>query len=86
MVSIAKRYSEKGIRSMKSKSYLLTYCYENDNHTLGVGSVTMTQSQYTPINQAVIDDAVRWVRANIGLPDAQKIVPLAFMRFEEEDE
>ena len=39
---------------MKSKSYLFTYCYECDNHTLGFGSVTMTQSEYTPINQAVI--------------------------------
>lgn len=70
---------------MKSKSYLLTYCYESDNHTLGFGSVTMTQSQYTPINQEVIDDAIKWVRKDIGLPDEQKIAPLAFIRFEAEE-
>lgn len=70
---------------MKSKSYLFTYCYENSNHTLGIGSVTMMQSQYMPINQAVIDDAIVWVRKNIALPDSQKIIPLAFIRFEDEE-
>jgi hypothetical protein len=71
---------------MKSNKYLLTYCYENSDHTLGVGSVTMTQSKYTPIDQEVIDDAIAWVRNDINLPDSQKIIPLAFMRFEPKEE
>lgn len=70
---------------MKSKSYLFTYCYECENHTLGIGSVTMTQSEYYPINQEVIDDAVKWVRKKINLPDEKKIAPIAFIRFEEEE-
>lgn len=70
---------------MKSKSYLFTYCYECENHTLGIGSVTMTQSKYQPINQAVIDDAIEWVRKNIKLPDDKKIAPIAFIRFEDEE-
>ena len=70
----------------KSKSYLFTYCYESGDHSLGFGSVTMTQREFTPINQTVIDDAVEWVRKLIGLPETQKIVPLAFIRFEEGNE
>ena len=70
---------------MKSNKYLLTYCYENANHTLGIGSVAMTQSKYYPINQEVLDDAIKWVRGDIGLPETQKIVPLAFIRFEAEE-
>lgn len=70
---------------MKSKKYLFTYAYENADHTLGIGSVTMTQSQYYPINQEVLDDAIKWVRGDIGLPESQKIVPLAFIRFEAEE-
>lgn len=71
---------------MKSKSYLFTYCYECENHTLGFGSVTMTQEKYTPINRAVIDDAIAWVRKEVNLPTDRKIVPLAFIRFEDEEE
>ena len=71
---------------MKSNKYLLTYCYENTDHLLSIGSVTMTQSQYYPINQAVLDDAIKWVRKDIGLPDTLKIVPLAFIRFEDEED
>ena len=70
---------------MKSKSYLFTYCYECENHTLGIGSVTMTQSEYYPINQEVLDDAIKWVRKEINLPDEKKIAPIAFIRFEEEE-
>lgn len=69
---------------MRSKKYLLTYCYENTDRTIGIGSITMTQTQYYPINQEVLDDAVKFVRRDIGLPDSQKIVPLAFIRFEDE--
>lgn len=71
---------------MKSKSYLFTYCYECDNHTLGFGSITMTQSEYTPINQAVIDDAIEWVRKEANMPADRKIAPLAFIRFEDDEE
>lgn len=71
---------------MKSRKYLLTYCYENTNRTLGIGSITMTQNQYYPINQEVLDDAIKFVRRDIGLPDSQKIVPLAFTRFEDEED
>ena len=46
----------------------------------------MTQTQYYPINQEVLDDAIKFVRRDIGLPDSQKIVPLAFIRFEDEEE
>lgn len=70
---------------MKSKKYLFTYAYENADHTLGIGSATMTQSQYYPINQEVLDDAIKLVRGDIGLPESHKIVPLAFIRFEEEE-
>ena len=71
--------------SVKSRKYLLTYCYENTDRTIGIGSITMTQSQYYPINQEVLDDAIKFVRRDICLPDSQKIVPLAFIRFEAED-
>ena len=70
---------------MKSKNYLFTYCYECENHTLGIGSVTMTQSEYYPINQEVLDDAIKWVRKEINLPNEKKIVPISFIRFEEEE-
>ena len=69
---------------MRSKKYLLTYCYENTDRTIVIGSITMTQTQYYPINQEVLDDDVKFVRRDIGLPDSQKIVPLAFIRFEDE--
>ena len=71
---------------MKSNKYLLTYCYENIDRTIGIGSITMTQNQYYPINQEVLDDAIKFVRRDIRLPDSQKIVPLAFIRFEDESE
>ncbi len=67
---------------MESNSYLLTYCYETIDHTLGFGSATITQSQYAPIDQAIIDDAIKWVHKKIGLPESLKITPLAFIRFE----
>ena len=70
---------------MKSKKYLLTYCYENTDRTMGIGSITMTQTKYYPINQEVLDDAIKFVRRDIGLPGSQKIVPLAFIRFEDEE-
>ena len=70
---------------MKSRKYLLTYCYENTDRTIGIGSITITQNQYYPSNQEVLDDAIKLVRRDICLPDSLKIVPLAFIRFEEEE-
>lgn len=67
-----------------SNKYLFTYCYEHGDGKLGFGSVTMTQEKYYPINQKILDDAVKVVREMINLPEELKIVPLAFHRFEEE--
>lgn len=69
-----------------SKSYLFTYCYDNGNGGTGIGSITITQSVYHPIDQDILEDAVRIVRENLKLPESQKIVPLAFHRFEMEQE
>ena len=65
-----------------SNQYLFTYCYEMGNGTLGFGSLTITQETYSPINQAVIDDAVRIVKEMLKLLEDTKVVPLAFHRFE----
>lgn len=65
-----------------SNQYLFTYCYEMGNGTLGFGSLTITQETYSPINQAVIDDAVRIVKEMLKLSEDTKVVPLAFHRFE----
>ena len=70
---------------MKSKSYLFTYCYEQEHGGVGIGSVTITQERYAPINQSVIDDAVRIARNLSHIPDERKICPLAFHRFEDEE-
>lgn len=67
-----------------SNKYLFTYCYEAGNGTVGFGSMTLTQSTYSPINQEVLDDAVRIVRETIGLPENLKICPFGFYRFEDE--
>ena len=65
-----------------SNQYLFTYCDEMGNGTLGFGSLTITQETYSPINQAVIDDAVRIVKEMLKLLEDTKVVPLAFHRFE----
>ena len=66
-----------------SNRYLLSYAYEHGNGLLGIGSVTMVQSEYAPINQAVLDDAIEWVRKECNIPEDKKLAPLGFFRFEE---
>ena len=38
------------------------------------------------LREDMLEDAVRIVRENLKLPESQKIVPLAFHRFEMEQE
>lgn len=66
-----------------SNKYLLSYVYEHGDGKLGIGSVTMVQKEFCPINQEVIDDAVSWVRNECGIPEDRKIAPIGFFRFEE---
>lgn len=66
-----------------SRQYLFTYCYEVGNGTLGFGSLTITQETYSPINQVVIDDAIKIAKKLAKLPEDTKVCPLAFHRFEE---
>lgn len=68
-----------------SNRYLLSYVYECKNGLLGIGSVTMVQKEYTPINQEVLDDAIAWIRKKNHIPEDKKIALLGFFRFEEQE-
>lgn len=65
-----------------SKSYLFAYGYVNDVGGLGLGSITIIQNVYCPINQNVLNDACKIVREKLNLPESRAIIPLSFQRYE----
>ena len=65
-----------------SNKFLLSYTFQDGTRN-GLGSVRITQSEYMPITEEVLDDACRIVREQSGFSDEAIVAPLSFVRFED---